>query len=365
MRSERAARRCSLASTHDHGRAKPRGEEKPRLSKDITSILTGWDHDPEEVQVRIVAGDDGHDKIQMRLDLGLIQMEVSGRPDGTRPEGAESLLDVFEAHARESESVGEDFALDSQDCAALMREGMQYYQRYLAAFHLQRYDLVARDTARNLRLFAFVVRFARQQRDRLQFDQFRPYVTMMNTRARALQALARQDHRQALALIDEGIKGIRRFLLDYERSESESDCAELGFLLRWRREVESERPAGPVERLERQLELAVAREEFEEAARIRDQLRRLLGTEAAPEVLPDRRGVPHFCRADLKQAQSAARLTNVRLRSDKPLPMFDKGQFFWRTSENPLGAAPRPLGWSLKVSGTHFNCGFSKAAPTA
>ena len=41
-----------------------------------------------------------------------------------------------------------------------MREGVQYYHRYLAAFHLQRYDLVARDTARNLRLFAFVVKHA-------------------------------------------------------------------------------------------------------------------------------------------------------------------------------------------------------------
>ena len=37
-----------------------------------------------------------------------------------------------------------------------MREGLQYYHRYLAAFHLERYDLVARDTERNLRLFAFV-----------------------------------------------------------------------------------------------------------------------------------------------------------------------------------------------------------------
>ena len=41
-----------------------------------------------------------------------------------------------------------------------MREGVQYYHRYLAAFHLQRYDLVVRDTERNLRLFAFVVRHA-------------------------------------------------------------------------------------------------------------------------------------------------------------------------------------------------------------
>jgi hypothetical protein len=167
--------------------------------------------------------------------------------------------------------------LDSAACAALMREGVQYYHRYLAAFHLQRYDLVARDTARNLRLFAFAVRHAAQPRDGFQFDQYRPYVTIMNTRSRALEALARNDHREALALIDSGIEGIRQFLRDYEQNEREAECKELGFLRRWRREVESERPVGPLERLEQQLELAVAREEYEEAARLRDQLRRLKG----------------------------------------------------------------------------------------
>lgn len=253
------------------------------MSKDITSILAGWEYDPDDVQVRIVAGDEGDEKIQMRVDLGLIQMELSGRPDGARPGGHESLLDALEEKARAEEAVGEDFVLPPASCAALMREGVQYYHRYLAAFHLQRYDLVARDTARNLRLFAFVVRYAKRERDKAQFDQYRPYVTMMNARARALQALARHDHRKALTLIDEGVAGIRQFLRDYDQTDREAECGELGFLLRWRREVESERPSGPVERLEQQLELAVAREDFEEAARLRDQIRRLRGNEATPE----------------------------------------------------------------------------------
>ena len=50
---------------------------------------------------------------------------------------------------------------------------------------------------------------------------------------------------------------------------------ELGFLLGWRREVEQDRPIGPLERLEQQLELAVALEDYEEAARLRDQIRQL------------------------------------------------------------------------------------------
>jgi hypothetical protein len=245
------------------------------LSKDITPILAGWDHDHDDLQVRIVAGDDGRDKIQMRIDLGLIQMEMDGRPDGRRSGHFESLFDALEAQSAAADAAGEEFALDSETCAALMREGVQYYHRYLASFHLQRHDLVVRDTERNLRLFAFVVRHATRQRDKLQFDRYRPYVTMMNTRALAAQVLARNDYQAALSLIDSGIEKIRAFLNEYAQSENEAECFELGFLLRLRREVEDERPIGPIERLEQQLELAVALEEFEEAARIRDQLQRL------------------------------------------------------------------------------------------
>jgi hypothetical protein len=160
-----------------------------------------------------------------------------------------------------------------------MREGMQYYNRYLAAFHLQRYDLVVRDTERNLQLFAFVVRHAARQRDKIKFDRYRPYVTMMRSRARAHQALLHNNFANALAAIDEGIEGIRRFLREYEQAEDEVECMELGYLIRWRREVEKERPVGPLERLEHQLALAVALEEYEEAARLRDQLHRLKGTD--------------------------------------------------------------------------------------
>jgi hypothetical protein len=253
------------------------------LSKDITPILEGWDHEPDELQVRLIAGDDGREKMQVRLDLGLFQMELNGRPDGRRPRDFESLLDLHEARARER---GGDYTLDEPDCVALMREGVQYYHRYIALFHLRRYDLVARDTSRNLRLFAFVVAHAPRSSDRLQFDQYRPYVTLIRARALALQALDRGDHRAALSFIDEGIAGLRAFLRDYDRQDQEDEMPELTFLTGWRAEVDRERPVGPAERLEQQLARAVAAEEFEEAARLRDQLRRLRDAEAGAPSRP-------------------------------------------------------------------------------
>jgi len=245
------------------------------MSQDIRPILAGWDFEPELIQVRIISGDDGSEKLQMRMDLGLLQMEIDGRPDGEKPEGHESLLEVYEARALEAMARGERFALEADDCSLLMREGLQYYHRYVSAFQIERYDLVARDTARNLRLFSFVAKHATRQRDRLEFEQYRPYVELMRARAKATQALRQGDYPAALGCIDDGIAAILRFLAEYQQEEREAECSELRFLRQWRREVDGERPIGPLERLEQQLQVSVTLEDYEEAARIRDQIQRL------------------------------------------------------------------------------------------
>src|SRR5580704_13263779 len=75
--------------------AKSKNEGKSP-QKDITPVLKGWDYEAGTINVRKVSGIDGSLKLQMRLDLGLLQMEMTGRPDGVRPHGCESLLDYFE-----------------------------------------------------------------------------------------------------------------------------------------------------------------------------------------------------------------------------------------------------------------------------
>src|ERR1700733_13314533 len=71
------------------------------ISKDITPLLKGWDYEPGTINVRKVTGLDGTPKLQMRQDLGLLQMELTGRPDGARPNGCESLLEHYEGELRE------------------------------------------------------------------------------------------------------------------------------------------------------------------------------------------------------------------------------------------------------------------------
>jgi len=255
------------------------------VSRDISHILDGWDFEPGEVQVRIVKGDDGRDKIQLRLDLGLLQMELDGRPDGKRPENHASWLEYYRQRQQEYEASNPDsppFRLDAVACERLLREGVQYYHRYLSFWHLQRYELCARDTNRNLRLFQFVREHARHEEDKRRFDQWRPYVTLMHTRAVATPLVEIGVLDAALTAIEAGIRGIERFLEEYDQTDQADQCQELSQLRHWRDEVQAQAVKrlppvvpSPLDNLRRQLAEAVAEEQFEKAARIRDEIKRM------------------------------------------------------------------------------------------
>ncbi|HEX8464361.1 MAG TPA: UvrB/UvrC motif-containing protein [Abditibacterium sp.] len=247
------------------------------MSKDLAVLLKDWDYNPNEVTVRRVLGSDGREKIQMRLDLGVLQMEVQGRPDGKRPHGFESLL---EYHARQREIAEEgdnfpDWSLDSEECAELKQEAMQYYYRYLSLFHLGDYWNVIRDTERNISAFDLIRDFAEEDSDRMSLEQFRPYVLMMNSRARACIALEEKNYDRALELIDGGIEAITDFFREVEREDLIDQCREIQFLEEWSERIQNNRPLTPADRLRRELTQAVEHEDYERAAQIRDQIREL------------------------------------------------------------------------------------------
>lgn len=260
------------------------------MNRDITPVLRDWDFNPDDVTVRTVEGDDGREKIQLRLDLGLMQMEVDGRPDGTRIEEYDSWLDLHRARQREHDKAhpdGAPYQLETEDCANLLREGVQYYHRYVSFWALKRYEQCARDTERNLRLILFVRDHAKLERDRLQFDQWRPYVAMMHARALATPLIEAGNEEAGLLVIDTGIERIERFLADYDRSDHADQVNELTFLKRWRRAVagmgrkglprpeEAEADDDPIERLQHELDEAIEAERYEDAANLRDELQRL------------------------------------------------------------------------------------------
>ena len=172
-----------------------------------------WPHEPGQIKVRKITGSDGQEKVQLRLDLGLIQMEMNGRPDGTRPKHCESLLVYHQKRATAAETkMRKTYQLSADDCGELQQEGVQYYHRYLSLFQLEDFPAVSRDTQRNLELFAFVRGHSDREDIIWAFDQFIPYVQMMLTRARASIELERKRLDAALREIDARTREDRRLL---------------------------------------------------------------------------------------------------------------------------------------------------------
>src|SRR3954466_8719483 len=126
------------------------------MSLDLNDLLRDWPHEPGQLKVRKILGSDGKEKLQLRIDLGLIQMETTGRPDGAKPNGIESLLEYHQDRSRIAEKKAEKFILTPEEVGDLQQEGIQYYHRYISFFQLEDYHAVMRDTQRNLDMFDFV-----------------------------------------------------------------------------------------------------------------------------------------------------------------------------------------------------------------
>src|SRR5256886_5517589 len=133
------------------------------MSLDLNTILKAWPFEPGMLKVRKVTGVDGREKLQMRVDLGVLQMEMAGRPDGQRPHGCESLLNYHQNRAALAEAAGDEYELSAEECSELQQEGIQYYHRYVSLFQLNDYAGVIRDTQRNLDLFAFVDKHSQRE----------------------------------------------------------------------------------------------------------------------------------------------------------------------------------------------------------
>lgn len=245
------------------------------MSLDLNTVLRDWGHENGKVKVRKIVGLDGREKLQLRVDLGVLQMEMTGRPDGVRPNGCESLLEYHQQKAARSIQRGESYELSIEQCAELQQEGIQYYHRYLSLFQINDFASVVRDTQRNLDLFDFVAGHTDREELCWNMQQFRPYVIMMNTRAKASILLAQGKFPEAMREIQHGRDAIADFFEGSHFPELAAKSSEIAFLDEWLTEVRAKRPLSKLEIMEKEMETAIAKELYERAAEIRDAIRQL------------------------------------------------------------------------------------------
>jgi hypothetical protein len=249
------------------------------MEYDISRLLDDWEYQPGQVVVRRFKGKDGKDKIQLRVDLGLLQMNADGRPDGKRPFGHPSLLEYQRVrllkYVAAHDGSDEGFKLNPEDCAKLQLEALQYHHRYICLLQLEDHSGVIRDAERNLNVFDFVTKHAENEELAWSLQQFRPQLLMVLTRARGSEALQSKDYTMAIQHVEEGLEKIRSFYREHGRSEGADSGPEVNSLETWLEEIRARRPLSRREKLERALQDAVNSEDYEKAAKMRDALRNL------------------------------------------------------------------------------------------
>ncbi|MEL7484182.1 MAG: UvrB/UvrC motif-containing protein [Planctomycetota bacterium] len=275
------------------------------MTTDISQLLDDWPYEPGRINVRLVERADGEQRIQVRLDLGILQMHLDGRPDGQQPEGFESLLDLVEAQIeggfepprRESgseeaeETVEEpsdpdpsgplppprrsedaEASLSSQQVSLLRDEAIQYYHRYLALLALEDFERVVRDTTRNLRVLDVIEKFAESEEDRTSVAPTRAHVTMMRARALASLALRDNEPKAAVAAIDEGIDALRRHFETIGHIDLFERSTEVQVLQGMKQALMPKLPVSQKAELRKRLDDAVTQENYRLAAILRDEL---------------------------------------------------------------------------------------------
>lgn len=236
---------------------------------DIDDVLKSWPYEPGTISVRRVTAKDGRELIQMRVEMGLLQMETEGRPDGEHPHGYDTYLEWLEdLEAR----TPRRFRLTEQHCGEMDREFLQYYHRRICWLALREFAHVVEDADHTLRLMDFAAQHSPSEEWTLSHERYRTFVLFHRTQAAALLELEQTRPAEAIRQIGTGLARIRQVFGAVEADDQFEADQQVKQLVKLKDWLEQEYKIGPS--LEEQLANAVAAEEYELAARLRDQINR-------------------------------------------------------------------------------------------
>ena len=247
-------------------------------ANDIDDILKQWPFDPQSVNVRLL--ELSHRQVlQMRVDMGLLQLETDGRPDGNKFEGQRTYFEFLQKNSSKSE---DEFELSDDVCMEIDREFVQFYHRRVCWLQLKEFGKAVKDADHTLKLMDFCKSHSPDEQWTVSHEQYRPFVLYHRTQAAALSHLNAEDEdddvktsdRRSVELaieeVNEGLERLRDLFVEYEADE-QFDEDDLVVRLRELREGLREKyDVGMT--LNEQLAAAISNEDYELAARLRDEL---------------------------------------------------------------------------------------------
>jgi len=243
------------------------------MDQDITDLLRSWSFESGRLTARRITGEDGRTRLQFRIECGVLQMETQGRPDGARPHGWESYLEhLVESDRRSRADFGEPLTLGDDDWGEIDRELKQYYHRRLCWLAIREFPRAIDDADHNLALMDFLREHTDDTRRSRGYEQYRPFILLHRTQAAAQMQLDLGDAEAALEDIREGSQRIRDFLQTRDPEDEADEDVHLQMLADIDKQVR--RRFGIEKTLREELDEAVADQDYEKAARLRDRMQR-------------------------------------------------------------------------------------------
>jgi hypothetical protein len=264
-------------------------DREEAMDLDLNELLGDWRCSGDEVCARLIRGRDGDDVVQLRVDLGLLQMFLDGRPDGLRYHGLPSVYDYLQHESR----VG--YELTEEDWRELHRELQQYNYRRLALSSLAEEALrekeleqgrsYLRRTLRDIERCLAILH--RLEENGAEWDSALAVLvpTLVFSRARLLTRLRVAENRidEAIEEVERGVRELNQALAEagFEQEQREQNPA-VAHLCQLGRRLREQH--GITRTLKERLHEAIEREDFELAARLRDELRRRQQSDLQPKL---------------------------------------------------------------------------------
>jgi hypothetical protein len=242
------------------------------VKHDIDAALRSWEYEPGKIQARLVDAANGRQVIQLRVDLGILQLEKRGRPDGGRPHGFPSYFDYLKQLAETAERAGRTFELTEEQCHEADREFVQYYQRRVCWLALEKYGRAVADADHTLAFMDFICKHSPDEEYTQAHEQYRGFVVYQRTQAAAALRLEENNAEAAVDEIRSGLDRIKTFFESYEADEQMEDHPMVQHLRKIEQSLREQHNIHAT--LQEQLAQAIANEQYEEAARLRDRLRK-------------------------------------------------------------------------------------------
>ena len=231
-----------------------------------TQLLQKWPYEPGKLSARLVHDSYGISRLQVRVELGILQMELSGRPDGS--------ASTFESLPR-SDFVAGSRTLDSEQCRVLHHEAAMYAYRALVCSSLELHEQVVADTSRNLDVMEFMIAHSQDDSPRQIALNLCVQLLMMRVRARASQALSSDDRSLARTLLEAGLDEVKQALQSTGFTGELESATEIKLLRKMMDVLIPKLPSSQRHEMELRLKAAIEVENYELAAILTNELRQL------------------------------------------------------------------------------------------